>query len=164
MAVGLIEGVSHVNWKKFWAIVAWWYLGCLPVFALTALFNWQGASIDFMASCLRARLKSLNRPTPSSKSIKDFLLFLSNLPQLAVMPAYLQCDVVNLAVHCTYLLTRTWPLLLLVPKQHTKHVQVFHMLISVASCTLFLGCFAIDMCFNSSSTAWTQCLAASILS
>ena len=43
MAVGLTEGATHVNWKKFWAIVAWWYLGCLPVFALTAFFNWQGA-------------------------------------------------------------------------------------------------------------------------
>ena len=34
MAVGLMEGATHVNWRKFWAIVAWWYLGCVPVFTL----------------------------------------------------------------------------------------------------------------------------------
>ncbi len=42
VAVGLTEGVDHVNWKKFFKIVAWWYLGCIPVFAVTAIAYWQG--------------------------------------------------------------------------------------------------------------------------
>ena len=42
VAVGVTEGVAHVNWNKYLAILAWWYLGCIPLFAITALFNWQG--------------------------------------------------------------------------------------------------------------------------
>ncbi len=42
VAVGVTEGVAHVNWNKYLKIVAFWYLGCVPLFAITALFNWQG--------------------------------------------------------------------------------------------------------------------------
>ena len=42
VAVGVTEGVAHVNWSKYLVILAWWYLGCVPLFAITALFNWQG--------------------------------------------------------------------------------------------------------------------------
>ncbi len=42
VAVGVTEGVAHVNWNKYLKILAWWYLGCVPLFAITALFNWQG--------------------------------------------------------------------------------------------------------------------------
>jgi len=42
VAVGVTEGVGHVNWKKYLAIVTWWYLGCIPLFAVTALMFWQG--------------------------------------------------------------------------------------------------------------------------
>ncbi len=42
VAVGATEGIAHVNWNKYLVILAWWYLGCIPLFAITALFNWQG--------------------------------------------------------------------------------------------------------------------------
>ena len=42
IAVGLTEGVTHVNWKKFATIVTWWFLGCILVFGVTALIFWQG--------------------------------------------------------------------------------------------------------------------------
>lgn len=42
VAVGVTEGIAHVNWNKCLQVIAWWYLGCIPLFAITALFNWQG--------------------------------------------------------------------------------------------------------------------------
>lgn len=42
VAVGAVEGLSHVNWSLYLKLVAWWYLGCIPVFFFTALLTWQG--------------------------------------------------------------------------------------------------------------------------
>ena len=43
VTVGALEGVSHVNWRQYFKLVAWWYLGCIPVFLFTAFLFWQGA-------------------------------------------------------------------------------------------------------------------------
>lgn len=44
VAVGIVEGMSHVNWRLYIKMMLWWYLGCIPVFLVTALFNWQGTA------------------------------------------------------------------------------------------------------------------------
>lgn len=43
VAVGAMEGVSHVNWRQYFKLVTWWFLGCIPVFLVTAFLFWQGA-------------------------------------------------------------------------------------------------------------------------
>ena len=49
VAVGAVEGLSHVNWSLYFKLVTWWYLGCIPVFFATALLNWQG--VAFCHTC-----------------------------------------------------------------------------------------------------------------
>ena len=43
VAVGAMEGVSHVNWKQYFKLLIWWYLGCIPNVLVTAFLFWQGA-------------------------------------------------------------------------------------------------------------------------
>ena len=59
VAVGVIEGLSHVNWRLFAKIVAWWGLSCIAVLLATAFLNWQGMahkvqhdSVQVQADCL----------------------------------------------------------------------------------------------------------------
>ena len=42
VAVGLVEGLAQVNWRKVWLIVAWWLLGPFPLIAAACFIYWQG--------------------------------------------------------------------------------------------------------------------------
>ena len=42
VAVGLVEGTTHVNWPKVSQILKWWVLSVIPVFLATAAFFGQG--------------------------------------------------------------------------------------------------------------------------
>ena len=42
VAVGLVEGTTHVNWPKVSQILKWWVLSVIPIFLATAAFFGQG--------------------------------------------------------------------------------------------------------------------------
>jgi len=41
-AVGLVEGSSHVNWKKVFSLLVWWIVGFAVVMGSTSLVIAQG--------------------------------------------------------------------------------------------------------------------------
>ena len=43
VAVGLVEWMGQVNWRKVGHIVAWWLLGPFPLIAVACFIYWQGA-------------------------------------------------------------------------------------------------------------------------
>ena len=42
VAVGLVEGTTHVNWPKVGQILSWWFGTLIPLFLITALLFLQG--------------------------------------------------------------------------------------------------------------------------
>ena len=50
IAVGLVEGFSHVNWKMFFQLLWWWVLGFLAVVLSTTVLVAQGESLS--TTCL----------------------------------------------------------------------------------------------------------------
>ncbi|DBA83574.1 TPA: hypothetical protein ACH3X2_006489 [Trebouxia sp. C0005] len=60
VAVGVTEGIAHVNWNKCLQVIAWWYLGCIPLFAITALFNWQGTRAPSAANFAQIQADNSN--------------------------------------------------------------------------------------------------------
>ena len=44
VAVGLVEGTTHVNWPKVGQILKWWILTIIPIFLATAVLFGQGMS------------------------------------------------------------------------------------------------------------------------
>lgn len=45
VAIGLVKGISHVNWPKVAQILGWWFLTTVPVFLATAAFFQQGREL-----------------------------------------------------------------------------------------------------------------------
>ena len=44
VAVAVVEGLSHVNWRLYTKMVVWWSLSCIAVLLATAFLNWQGTA------------------------------------------------------------------------------------------------------------------------
>lgn len=44
VAVGLMEGVAQVNWRKVGIIAFWWFLAPAPLIAISAFLYWQGTT------------------------------------------------------------------------------------------------------------------------
>ena len=42
VAVGLVEGLGQVNWRKVALIAAWWFLGPFPIIVAALFIFWQG--------------------------------------------------------------------------------------------------------------------------
>ena len=51
-AVGLAEGLTHVNWRKVLIIVAWWVGSLVPVFVAAAALLAQGRKTMQLSLCL----------------------------------------------------------------------------------------------------------------
>lgn len=44
VAVGLVEGLGQVNWRKVALIAAWWFLGPFPIIVAALFIFWQGTN------------------------------------------------------------------------------------------------------------------------
>ena len=42
VAIGMVEGLKHVNWKLLFTMLAWWGVGFFVTIVLTAAFAAQG--------------------------------------------------------------------------------------------------------------------------
>lgn len=49
IAVGLVEGIQHVNWRRLATILTWWILGFAAVILATAVFVAQGKPCQSMS-------------------------------------------------------------------------------------------------------------------
>ena len=52
VAVGLVEGTTHVNWAKVKQILGWWIATLIPLFLITAALFGQGMAA--LCSCSHA--------------------------------------------------------------------------------------------------------------
>ena len=57
IAVGLVEGFSHVNWKMFFQLIWWWTVGFLVVVLSTAALVAQGE--PHCSICLQRQLHGM---------------------------------------------------------------------------------------------------------
>lgn len=51
VAVGAAEGLGQVNWHKVAHIMAWWFLGPLPLMAAASFIYWQGLLLSMHLTC-----------------------------------------------------------------------------------------------------------------
>lgn len=48
LVVGLVEGITHVNWTVANRLILWWALATIPVFLFPAFLTWQGTKLHRM--------------------------------------------------------------------------------------------------------------------
>ncbi|DBA79749.1 TPA: hypothetical protein ACH3X1_008414 [Trebouxia sp. C0004] len=103
VAVGMMEGVAHVNWNKYLAILAWWYLGCIPLFAITALFTWQGTQAPSAANFVQIQA-DYNNIRASNVMLNNALGKLSpklqqgSISQMSTNPSLAELEMLQLGV------------------------------------------------------------------
>ena len=62
VAVGMVEGIPHVNWSLSNKMAAWWGFGCVSVFLLAAFLNWQGSTLITWAVYSHTQMSTLLDP------------------------------------------------------------------------------------------------------